>query len=153
MKRIVATLGAAVLALSIAGWAQVATQLKSGSAEQELLKLEKEWDDATLKGDAAFLERIYASDIFITNSDGTLATRAQDIATVKSAETVYATCVSDNMKVHVYGETAVVSGRNTETGKEKGKDFSRQTLWTDTWVKIGGQWKCVATQGTLIAKK
>lgn len=153
MKRIGIALGMVILVLSVAAWAQNTAQTKSGNAEQELLKLEKEWAAAALKGDSAFLERIYASDIFLTHSDGTLTTRAQDIATVKSGETIYTTCASDNMKVHVYGDAAVVIGRNTETGKEKGKDFSRQTLWTDTWVKIGGQWKCVATQGTLIAQK
>ncbi len=153
MKRIAIALGVVVLALSVAAWAQNAPQPKSGSTEQELLKLEKDWDNATLKGDAAFLERIYASDIIITNSNGTLWTGAQDIAALKSGETVYTISASDNMKVRIYGDTVVVSGRNTEAGKEKGKDFSRQTLWTDTWVRIAGQWKCVATQGTLIAQK
>jgi ketosteroid isomerase-like protein len=153
MKRIGIALGMIVLVLSVAAWARSAAQTKSGTAEQEILKLEKDWDSATLKGDAAFLERIYASDIFITNSDGTISTGAQDIAAFKSGETVYTTSVSDNMKVHIYGDTVVVSGRNTTTGKEKGKVFSRQTFWTDTWVKIAGQWKCAATQGTLIAQK
>lgn len=153
MKRIAIAFGVVVLVLSVGVWAQNAPQPKSGSAEQEVLKLETEWAAAALKGDSTFLERIYASDIFITHSDGTLATRAQDIATVKSGETVYTTCVSDNMKVHVYGDAAVVIGRNTETGKEKGKDFSRLILWTDTWVKTAGRWQVVATQGTLVAQK
>jgi ketosteroid isomerase-like protein len=153
MKRIAFALGVVVLVLSVSAWAQNTAQPKSGSAEQELLKLEKDWASAMLKGDVAFLERIYASDIFITNSDGTLWTRDQDIATMKSGETVFTTSVSDNMKVHIYGKTAVVTGRNESAGKEKGKDFSRQTLWTDTWVTIAGQWKCVATQVTLIAQK
>jgi ketosteroid isomerase-like protein len=153
MKRIAMSLGMVVLILSVAAWAQTLPQPISGSAEQELLKLEKDWADATLKGDAAFLERIYATEIFITDNDGVLMTRAQDIANVKSGETVYTMCVSDNMKVHVYGDTGVVSGRNTEKGKEKGKDFSRQVQWTDTWMKIAGRWQVVATQSTTIAPK
>jgi len=153
MKRIAIALGVVVLVSSVAAWAQNAPQPKSGSVEQEILKLEKDWETAALKGDTAFLERIYASDIFITNSDGTLWTGAQDIAATKSGEYVLTTYVSDNLKVRVYGDTAVVSGRGKATGKEKGKDFSRQTVWTDTWVRIGGEWKCVAAQGTLIAQK
>jgi ketosteroid isomerase-like protein len=153
MKRMAFVVSALVLVLTATGWAQNTAQTKSGSAEQEILKLEREWTDAIVKGDIAFRERIYAPDIFITDNDGVLWTRAQDIASLKAGETVYTVCVTDNIKVHVYGDTAVVTGRNTEKGKTKGKDFSRLVQWTDTWVKIAGRWQVVATQGTVIAQK
>jgi len=56
----------------------------------------------------------------------------------------------EGMKVHVYGSTGIVSGIYRETGKEKGKPYARRARFTDTWIKQSGQWKCVASQSTLI---
>jgi ketosteroid isomerase-like protein len=142
-----------VLVLSVAGWAQTTAQTKNGNSEQELLKLENEWTGAMLSGDASFLERIYAANVVLTDQYGAVTTGAQDIASVKSGEVVYSSSVVDNMKVHVYGDAAVVIGRSTSKGKEKGKDFSRQSQWTDTWVKQSGRWLCVASQSTVITQK
>lgn len=153
MKRMILVISALVLILSVAGWAQNTAQTKSGSPEKELLKLENEWTAAMLSGDASFLERIYAADVVLTDQYGVVTTGAQDIASVKSGEVVYSSSVVDNMKVHVYGDAAVVIGRSTSKGKEKGKDFSHQTQWTDTWVKKAGRWLCVASQSTVITQK
>jgi len=153
MKRIALAISALVLVLSVAGWAQNTAQTKSGSPEQELLKLENEWTAAIRSGDASFLERIYAADVVLTDQNGVVTTGAQDIASTKAGEVVYSSYVVDNMRVHVYGDAAVVIGRSTAKGKEKGKDFSRQSQWTDTWVKIAGRWQCVASHGSVIAQK
>ena len=57
------------------------------------------------------------------------------------------------MKVRVYGDAAVVLGRNTVKEQYKGKDISGQSRFTDTWVKKDGRWQCVATAGSKITKK
>jgi ketosteroid isomerase-like protein len=153
MKRISIAVCVVVLVFVVAIIAQTPTKPKSGSVEQELIKLETEWGDAAVKRDFAFFDRIYAADIVITDSDGVVWTGAQDIASMKSGESVYTSSVVEDMKVHVYGDTAIVFGRATTKGKYKGKDFNRLAQWTDTWVKISGRWQCVATQGTTIAQK
>ena len=56
----------------------------------------------------------------------------------------------EGMKVYVYGNTGIVSGVYRETGTAKGKPYSRRARFTDSWVKRNGQWKCVASQSTLI---
>lgn len=80
-------------------------------------------------------------------------TKAQDLADVKSGAYVITSGVMDDIKVRVYGDTAVVTGRNTVKGQYKGKDISGQTRWTDTWVKSAGRWQCVATHSSRIAQK
>jgi len=56
------------------------------------------------------------------------------------------------MKLHRYGDTVVVTGATREKGTEKGKPFSHQGRFTDTWIKKEGQWLCVASQLSLIGK-
>ena len=69
----VMTLLALVLALPC--FAQTATD-----AEKELIAIEDEWRTARIKGDVAFLERLYAQDMRITGADGSVIDRATDIA-------------------------------------------------------------------------
>jgi ketosteroid isomerase-like protein len=153
MKRIAFAVCVVVLVLAVAVLAQTPAQPKSGSVEQELIKLENEWADAALKHDFAFLERIYADDFILTGFDGVVSTGAQDIASLKSGEVVFTSFVVDNMKVHVYGDSAVVFGRSTIKGQFKGEDFSGQYQWTDTWIKKAGRWQCVASHSSKIAQK
>ncbi|HEX2695698.1 MAG TPA: nuclear transport factor 2 family protein [Acidobacteriota bacterium] len=153
MKRLAVAVCAVVLVLAVAAWAQTAAQPKSGSVEQELIKLENGWIEAVVKSDSAFLDRILADDITETDPEGNVLTKVQDLAEVKSGAYVITSGVMDDIKVRVYGDTAVVTGRNTIKGQYKGKDISGQTRWTDTWVNHAGRWQCVATHSSRIAQK
>ena len=51
------------------------------------------------------------------------------------------------------GNSAVVTYQTTDKGTYKGNDLSGQYRWTDVFVKQGGVWQIVATQGTRIAAK
>ncbi len=153
MKRIAFAVCVVALVLAVAAWAQAPVQPKSGSAEQELIKLEKEWADALVKSDLAFLDTILADDYMSTDSEGTVGNKAQEIATLKSGDYVLVSTVLDNIKVHVYGDAAVYFGRSTDKAQFNGKDISGQYQWTDTWIRNGGRWQCVASHGSKIAQK
>ena len=157
MRRILA--GVVVIAL-VTPWLlfgqakpQQAAPSKSASVEQELIKLEEGWGDALVKGDVAFLDRILADDYMDTCDDGTVATKAQDIADLKSGDLKVTSLVADESKVRVYGKAAVVTYRFTLKGQFKDKDISGQYRETDTWVKRAGHWQCVASQESKIVEK
>jgi ketosteroid isomerase-like protein len=131
----------------------ILAQTQTASVEQELLKLEQEWSAALVKSDLAFLDKIEADDFTWTDYEGAVWTKAQSLAVLKSGEDVVSSCVSDEMKARVYGDAAVVTGRNTVKETLKGKDISGQYRWTDTWIKKAGRWQCVASHGSRIAQK
>ena len=60
---------------------------------------------------------------------------------------------ADDIKVRVYGDTAVVTSRSTSKGKFNGQPFSELERSSDVFVKQNGQWKCVLTQLTRIVEK
>jgi hypothetical protein len=117
MKRIAIAVGVAVLVFGVA----ILAQQKSGSAEQELIKLEKDWSDAYVKHDWAFLDRIVSDDYIFTDPDGKIWTKAQWLANLKSGEVIYTSVVTDNIKVRLYGDAAVVIGRNMEKSQNKAR--------------------------------
>jgi ketosteroid isomerase-like protein len=106
-----------------------------------------------VKLDLAFLDRILADDFMTTSSGGTVFTKAQLIANLKSGGYVFISAMLDDIKVRIYGDVAVVTGRNTVKGTLKGKDFSGQERWTDTFIKRDGRWQAVATHNSTIAQK
>jgi hypothetical protein len=46
-----------------------------------------------------------------------------------------------------------VTGVFRVQGTENGKQYVRRERFTDTWIKMGDQWQCVASQTTLIPGK
>ncbi len=153
MKCIAIAVYVVVLVFAVAAIAQTPAQPGSESVKQELIKLENAWANAELKQDLAFFERIFADDFIMLDSDGVVLAKDQYIGNLKSGESVFTSVASDNIRVHLYGDTAVVFGRETLKGQSKGVDISGQYQWTDTWVKIDGHWKCVADFSSKILKK
>jgi hypothetical protein len=149
MKRIAIAVCVVVLVFAVAALAQTPVQPKSGSVEQELIKLENGWNDAQVKKDGAFLNQILADDYSGTESDGNVLTKAQEIANLKYS--IIKSVVNDDYKVRIYGDVAVV----TYTSKWEAQDRDNIILlrFTNTWVKRAGRWQCVASHGSAIAPK
>ncbi len=127
---------------------------EAASVEQELIALEKRWNDSWVKRDPAFLDRILADDYIGTRSDGSVFSKAQEIADMKYSDNVVAYITSDEFEVRVYGDVAVVTFRfTTKEQNKEGKDIGGQYRTTDTWVKRAGRWQCVASHGSEIAEK
>jgi ketosteroid isomerase-like protein len=126
---------------------------KGSPVEQALIKLENDWNDASMKRDVAVLGRMLADDYIFTDPDGVMFTKAQNLEMLKSGDDVVTSAVATDMKVRVYGNAAIVTGLNTVKEQLKGKDISGTYAYTDTWVKRPGSWVCVATHASRLAQK
>ena len=61
--------------------------------------------------------------------------------------------VTEKSSVEVYGDSAVVVGILRTTGIDKGKQYVRRERFVNTWTRMNGIWKCVATVTVLIPRK
>ena len=129
-----------------------AGQTTKPKTEQKLLQLQREWLDAYQKHDAAALERIEAEDFILTESDGKLTTKAEDVESIKNANPPQPddTFDAEDVKVRVYGDTAVLMGRVILKYRNKGQLVVEQYRYTDTYLKRRGRWLVVASQLTRI---
>ncbi|HXG68847.1 MAG TPA: DUF4440 domain-containing protein [Blastocatellia bacterium] len=127
------------------GGAKSAGPAAAGAVEQEIIKLENEWAAAWQKPDAETLKRILADDFTLTSSlsTGELTDKAGyiDLAVNRAKVSEHG---FDKTKVRVYGDTAVVNTLFRMKATLDGKDWSGDFLFTDVWVKRGGQWQLVA---------
>jgi len=124
----------------------------SSTVEQALMQIEQELTDLLIKGDPSASERYLADNFVFTAPDGTLSTKAQGIADMKSGALKIESSKIEDMKVVVHGDTAVVTYKTTDKGTYKGRDISGQYRWTDVFVKQNGKWQLVSGQGTPIQK-
>ena len=140
-----------VLGLSFVEDRPKASRTDPATAEQELVKLENEWCAAYVAKDTGAMGRIEADGWICTTADGELVTRAEDIADVGAGVYVATEFKIEDVKVRVHGDTAIVTGRQTEKATYKGKDASGVFRITDTWIRRDGRWQCIATHLTKIA--
>jgi hypothetical protein len=117
--------------------------------ELELLKLEREWIEAFFaKPNRALLERVMTDDYISNNADGTVTNKAQSIAAAESGLFVGTSHTSEDVKVRVYGNTAIITSLDTVKGK-----FNGQFRHTSIWVKRKGQWQVIGWQGTPVPQR
>lgn len=145
MKRAVLAFSVTVLAFAAAVQAQLRMKPEIVNEEQELIELENGWLQAFFTNDAAFSERFLADDFLGTDEHGNIMTKAQEIEETKAGEHLSTSGVLDNVRVRVFGDAAVVTGRRIMKGIFEGKPYSSPYLWTDTFIKRDGRWQCVAS--------
>ena len=138
----------AVLLLAACGWAVGDT----ASDERELTQLVNDLNAAIVKPDIAFLERVLAKDYVHFRPHGNVETRAQYLEDRKSGSVDFDSLVADEIKVRVYGDTAIVTYRSTAKGKDQDGAIDEQRRWTRVFVRKDGRWQLVHSQGTTIKK-
>jgi len=122
----------------------------SSSSEQQIKALEEERNQAILKGDAAALDRMTSDDYTFITLRGELRTKAEIVKGFQSGSFKYDSRTISDLKVRIFGDTAIVTGRSSQKGKENGKDYSGDYRFTRVYVKQNGRWITVALQTTLI---
>jgi ketosteroid isomerase-like protein len=118
---------------------------------EQLLQLEKDFQDAIVANNAEAIERFVTEDWIIVNADGRIVEKERFLAVVKSGALRHDTMKLEEPRVRVYGGTAVVTGRATSAGKFMGAEFKTLERATDVFARSDGEWRCVLTQLTRIA--
>jgi ketosteroid isomerase-like protein len=139
------------------GWLILGTALAPAFAqpaadERELTQLVRDLNAAIVKPDVAFLERVLHPDYTHVRPRGTVETRAQYLEDRKSGRVDFDSLVADEIKVRRFGDTAVVTYRSTAKGKDPQGAIDEQRRWTRVFVRQGGRWLLVQSQGTVIQK-
>jgi ketosteroid isomerase-like protein len=122
------------------------------SVEQTLMQLERDWSQASLTKDIDTLNKIMADDWVNIDFQGKVVTKAQTIASLKSGLPATQAAGLGEMKVRVFGNSAIVTGSDTGKSGSKGKEIIEKYLWTDVFVRRNGRWQAVASQSTKVAR-
>ncbi len=138
------------LSLPVAVQTNAQTVEQTAPEEARILTLENAWNQAVQQKDAQALKMLLAPELIDVEYDGTLMNKAEYLASVESPSMHPVRIVNEGMTVHLYGMVAVVNGMCRESGVKKGKAYAVRERFTDTWVRRGDKWECVASESTLI---
>jgi ketosteroid isomerase-like protein len=125
----------------------------TSGTEKAVASLEQKWLQSQQTNNTDLLAPLLTDNFVQTTSQGKVTTsKAEALADAKS--TKWSSAEYDDVKVIVFGDTAIAIG----VFKGKGTDASGKPLdeidrFTDTWVKMpNGKWQCVASQDSSIKK-
>ena len=99
--------------------------------QEELLKLENKFARVVINNDADAIDRFLADDWIIIDPDGGIIDKARFLAVIKSGVLSHELMESADLRVRLYGNTAVVTGLTTTKGKFMGQDFTSCERATD----------------------
>lgn len=136
-----------MLAVSPTATAQSAVEV-----EQAVMRLEQERVDAVIKGDLATLERIFADDLLYTHSNARVETKQQFLESVKSGNIKYEALKHSDLKVQLFGNTAVLRGKSDIKGVANGQPYALPIRFMAVYVKINGRWQMTTWQSTRVEK-
>ena len=142
---IVATVAVAVAALA-------ADQTSDEPTGQKLQQMEQRWAEGAKKQDVTPLEAMLADDYTLTNPVGQVVGKDEFVGKIKDGAFKIDSADYSDMKVRVYGDAAVVTGRVSIRGSWDGTDVSGNYAFTDTFVKRAGKWQEVAGQVTRVGE-
>jgi ketosteroid isomerase-like protein len=145
MKNVIAIAFFCLFLLSLAAGQEAS---KTRGVEDQIKKQEQNWAQATVKEGAAAVDQYEADDIMDTDPSGRVTDKTQDKADLSSGDLKFQSIELSELKVHVYGDTAVAAGTSTVKGTYKGQDISGKYRFTDVWVKRNGKWHAAASQST-----
>jgi len=111
--------------------------------------LEAERNKALVAADVAAIDRLYADD-YTSVVASTSRTKAEVLADLKSGTLKLEASNNDETNVRVYGNTAVVTGKNTSTLHDRGADTSGQSYFTRVYVNQMGRWRLVANHSSRV---
>jgi ketosteroid isomerase-like protein len=139
------TLMLALLAAATSSYAQEAVK-----TEQAIAKLEGRWLKAQKGSNPDLLAPLLADGFVNTSTDGKVTNKKDTLALVRASK--FETAEYTNVKVTVYGSTAIATGIFSGKGTDSsGKAIIEKEQWTDTWVNMpNGKWQCVASHASPI---
>jgi len=121
--------------------------------EEELVKVEEEFANAIVKNNPDEIRQFVGDDWIIINADGGIIDRERFLEVIKSGTLNHEMMESDDIRVRVYGDSAVVSALTRSKGKFMGQEFTTHERSTDVFVRRDGRWRCVLTQLTAFTKQ
>jgi len=120
--------------------------------EQALIKIQHEWAEARVKGDSSYTRRLETEDCTIVWPDGSIVNKRADLESM--TDIAFSEFKIQNLQVRLYGDTGIVVGEGMIKARKAKQDLlGGKFVWTDTFVKQGGQWKVVASQITSVLEK
>ena len=118
--------------------------------EATIRECEAKWDTAAVNNNVKAFDELLADQYIATDPQGRVQTKSQMLADLKSGNFKFITSEADEMKIFLYGDAAVVSGRWKGKYIENGKTYNTVERYTSTYARQNGHWRSTSSHGSKI---
>jgi ketosteroid isomerase-like protein len=147
-------LAAGLLALLAFGVSSAQSAMPRGERHEvrhEIDRLEDHWRDAILNSNAAAMDALLASDYIAITSNGTLQSKDETLANLRSGALRIKSLEVTDRKVRFYGSTALVTSRAEVAGTNPEGDMTGSYRYTRVYVRDpAGNWRIVSFEASRI---
>jgi ketosteroid isomerase-like protein len=144
----------AVTAFTMTLWftARAAAQNSRPDDGARVLALDNSWNRALETNDTKALDLLLAETFVSVDIDGSIENKRQFLASLKApGYQAPSQSVTEQSKVDVYSDSAIVVGIFRTQSVHRGKSVTRRERFIDTWVNLNGTWRCAASVAVLMA--
>jgi ketosteroid isomerase-like protein len=121
------------------------------NTHKEIEGLELDWRQAQLSNNVSEVDRLLADDYLGISANGTLETKADELTRRRSGSLHITQLDLSDIKVRIYGDTAVVTSKADLVGKNGDRDISGRYRYTRVYSNKDGQWRIVSFEASKVA--
>lgn len=119
--------------------------------DDELIEVARAWDTAMVGNEPEAIGQYMADDWIIIGADGRVGDKSTFLDLVRSGVLTHDEMTSDEFRIRVYGDTAVVCARGVSGGNYQGQPFRDLERSSNVFVRQAGRWRCVLTHLSRLA--
>jgi ketosteroid isomerase-like protein len=127
----------------------LAASLYGAEPSDDVRQTAEGWYRAAVKQDAAALNKLLSDDLTYCHAGGKMQTKSEYIAAVMNGPSHYESMTFTDMKIRLYGKTAILTG-SVDVKLTNAPVFSVRTL--HVYVENNGQWQLAAHESTRLGK-
>lgn len=120
------------------------------NVRKEIEALEDQWRQAILTNNVNEMDHLLADDYIGITSNGTVETKAQDLAQRRAGTVRITELDLSDMHIRLYGDTAVVTSKAELQGTNGASDIGGQYRYTRVYAQRLGQWKIVSFEASRV---
>lgn len=116
----------------------------------DIEQMERDRQDAFVKGDADAIERATADTYVTVSAAGTVADKVRMMANIRSGRTKVLSVTLEDLSARAYGEVAVLTGIYRDTHVTNGEPGEAHSRFIRVFARGAEGWKAVAYQQTAL---
>jgi ketosteroid isomerase-like protein len=124
--------------------------------EEQLIRqwqeIEDNFNKAVVSNDINEIKKCITNDWVLVDSQGGIISQEGFFKVLEQGLLSHLTMTKDILRVKVYGDIALVTGRGQNTGSWQGQPMKADEWVTDVYKKENDQWLCVLTHLTPVKK-
>jgi hypothetical protein len=119
-------------------------------AKQKLTRLNAIYDSSLIVNDTAFFNKLFAEEYTYVSSEGQVLSKQQQLSSMSLSEMSYTKASSEDVKVTVFDNAAVLHGIFRGEGTFRGNPVTINERYSTFWIKQDTTWALVAEHVSVI---